>query len=45
MEGHAKNCVEMCGELANTMAEQVYTVSTLCFDVRHFKKEELDSVG
>ena len=45
MEGHAKKYVERCCELANKKTEQLYKVSTLCFDDHHFKKEELETVG
>ena len=43
MEGHAKRCVERYCELANRTTQQLYEVSTICIDDRHF--EELKSVG
>ena len=45
MEGHAKKCVERYCELANKTTEQLYKVSTPCFDDHPFKEEELKSVG
>ena len=45
LEGHAKKCVERYCELANKTTQQLYEVSTPCLDDRHFKKEELESVG
>ena len=45
MEGHAKKCVERCCELANRTTQQLYKMSTPCIDDRHFKEEELKSVG
>ena len=45
MEGHAKKCVERYCELTNKKTEQLYKVSSPCFDDHHFKKEELESVG
>ena len=45
MEGHAKKCVERYCELANKTTQQLYKVSTPCFDDHHFKEEELKSVG
>ena len=45
MEGHAKKCVERYCELANRTTQQLYKVSTPCFDDHHFKEEELKSVG
>ena len=40
MEGHAKQCVDRCCELANKTTEQLYKVATPCMDDHHFKKEE-----
>ena len=45
MEGHATNCVERCCELANKKVEQLYKVSSPCFDDHQFKKKELEAVG
>ena len=45
MEGHAKKCVERYCELANRTTQQLYKASTPCIDDRHFKEEELKSVG
>ena len=45
MEGHAKKCVERYCELSNKTTEQLYTVSTPCFDDHQFKEGELKSVG
>ena len=45
MEGHAKKCVEGYCELANKTTQQLYKVSTSCFDDHHFKEEEMKSVG
>ena len=45
MEGHAQKCVERYCELANKKTEQLYKVSSLCFDNHHVKKEELELVG
>ena len=45
MEGHAKKCVERYFELANKTTQQLYKVSTPCFDDHHFKEEEMKSVG
>ena len=45
MEGHAKKCVERFCELANRTTQQLFKVSTLCFNDHHFKEEELKSVG
>ena len=45
MKGHAKKCVERYCELANRTTQQLYKVSTPCIDDRHFKGEELKSVG
>ena len=45
MEGHAKKCVERYCELANKTTQQLYNVSTPRIDDRHFKEEELKSVG
>ena len=45
MEGHAKKCVERYCELANKTTQQLHKVSTPCIDDRHFKEEELKSVG
>ena len=44
VEGHAKKCVERYCELTNKTTQQLYKVSTPCFDYHHFK-EELKSVG
>ena len=44
-EGHAKDCVERCCELANKTTQQLYTVSTPCQDDHQFKEEERGSVG
>ena len=45
MEGNPKKCVERYCDLANKTPQQLYKVSTLCIDDRHFKEEELGSVG
>ena len=45
MEGHAQKCVERYCELANKKTEQLFKVSSPCFDDHHFKKVELESVG
>ena len=45
LEGHAKKCVERYCELANRTTQQLYKVSTPCIDDRHFKEEEMKSVG
>ena len=45
VEGHAKKCVERCCELANKTTHQLFKVSSPCIDDRHFKEEELKSVG
>ena len=45
MAGHAKKCGERYCELANKTTQQLYQVSTPCFDDHHFKEEELKSVG
>ena len=45
MEGHAKICVVRYCELANKTTQQLYKVSTPCFDDHHFKEKELKSVG
>ena len=45
MEGHAKKWVERYCELANKTTQQLYKVTTPCFDDHDFKKEELISVG
>ena len=45
MEGHAKECVERYCELANKTTQQLYKMSTPCFDDYHFKEEEMKSVG
>ena len=39
MEGHAKKCVERYCVLANKTTQQLYNVSTPCFDDHHFKEE------
>ena len=44
MEGRAKKCVERYCELANKTTQQLYKVSTPCFDDHHVKEEELKSV-
>ena len=36
MEGHARKCVERCCELATKRVEQLYKVSTPCFDDHQF---------
>ena len=41
MEGHARKCVERYCELAKT--EQLYKVSTPCFDDHSCKEEELET--
>ena len=45
MERHAKKCVGRYCESANRTTQQLYKVSTPCIDDRHFKEEELKSVG
>ena len=45
MEGHAKKCVGRYCESANRTTQQLYKVSTPCIDDRHFKEEELKSMG
>ena len=45
MAGHAKKCAERYCELANKTTQQLYKVSTPCIDDRHFKEEEMKSVG
>ena len=45
MEGYAMKCVERYREVANRTTQQLYKVSTPCFDDHHFKEEELKSVG
>ena len=45
MEGHAKKCEERYCEQANKTTQQLYKVSTPCFDDHHSKEEELKSVG
>ena len=45
MEGHAKKCVERNCELAIKTTQQLFKVSTPCFDDHHCKEEELKSVG
>ena len=45
VEGHAKKCVERYCELANKTTQQLYKVSTPCFDDHQFKEEDLGSVG
>ena len=44
-EGHEKNCVERCCELANQTTQQLYKVSTPCLDDHQVKEEEKGSVG
>ena len=44
VEGHAKKCVERHCELTNKTTQQLYKVTTTCFDDHQFK-EELGSVG
>ena len=44
MEGHAKKCVERCGELSHTTTQLLYKVATPCMD-DHQYKEENESVG
>ena len=36
MEGHTRECVERCCELANKTIHQLYKVSTPCLDDHHF---------
>ena len=45
MEGHARKCVERYCELENKTSQQLYKVSTPCFDDHQFKEKELGSVG
>ena len=45
MAGHAKKCVERCCELANNTTQQLYKVSSSCFDKHQFKEEESGFVG
>ena len=45
MEGHAKKCVERYCELADKTTQQLYKVSTPCFDDHYFEEEQLKSVG
>ena len=45
MEGHAKNCVEPCCELANKTTQQLYKVATPCIVDHQLKEEEMVSVG
>ena len=40
-----KKCVERYCKLANKTTQQLYKVSSPCIDDRHFKEEELKSVG
>ena len=44
-KGHAKKCVERYCKLANKTTQQLYKVSTPCFDDYHFKEEEMKFVG
>ena len=45
MEGHAKKCVERYCELANKTTQQLFKVSTPCFDDHRFKEQGTKSVG
>ena len=45
MEGHAKKCVKRYCELANKTTQQLYQVSTPCFDDHQFQEAEEGSVG
>ena len=45
MEGHAMKCVDRYCELANKTTQQLYKVTTPCFDDHQFKEDELGSVG
>ena len=45
MEGDAKKFVERYCELANKTTQQLYKVTTPCFDDHQFKEEEMGSVG
>ena len=45
MEGPAQKREERKCELANKRTEQLYKVSSPCFDDHNFKEEELETVG
>ena len=45
MEGHAKKCEERYCELANKTTQQLYKISTPCFDDHQLKEEEMGFVG
>ena len=45
MEGHARKCVERFCELANKKVEQLFNVSSPCWDDHQSEQEELESVG
>ena len=45
MEGHAKKCVERYCELESRTNQQLYKVTTPCFDDHQFQEEEVGSLG